>query len=343
MGLLKKLSIGAFVAIVSAVILRILLPLPVLTVFAALYFFFLLQIIERYFGAGASIVVSWGRVAVRTAVAFAAFVTLRFLVGQVLGLYPIDAYHDWGTDGGLMGVFWGHQASRHIVLEVILIGFIGWMLWGYLRKRWMAKIGVFAFTLFIVAGVVFPLWASKWPERKYYLDRSLADKGLVKTIRGDRQNAFEEEGNCPNVRDPETDFHVSAEMPYVVVRHKQRGLEKDCFGVLIHLHPNLNTGQWHGWCYVPYAPPGAELPPDWTIRFKFGQIAFGPYRWSKPLLPEDTPNFSGISDPYTFRVGFPKDLLDGAGVEIYPVPRGTTSCDPYLGGVRPPDVEPPDK
>ena len=83
---LKRLFFGAFVAIVSAVVLRILLPLPVTTIFAALYFFFVLQIIEDNFGGGLRIAASCGRLAMRTGLAFAAFVALRFLIGQVWDL-----------------------------------------------------------------------------------------------------------------------------------------------------------------------------------------------------------------------------------------------------------------
>jgi hypothetical protein len=170
------------IALVTAVLLRILTPLPVTTTFAALLFFFVLQFIEERFGTGVRIATSWGKIAVRTTVAFAAFVALRFLLGQVLGVYPVDAHTDWGDYGGFNGIFWGHKAPGSIVNELVILGILGWIMWGYLHKKRMAKLATYALVGIILLGVLFPPWALTWSKTRDEIGKSLAEKGVAATL-----------------------------------------------------------------------------------------------------------------------------------------------------------------
>ena len=135
---LKMLFAGGFAAIVLAVVLRILAPAPVTTTFAVLLFFLAIQIAEAKFGAGARLAISWVRWTLlflaRAGVMLVAFFTLRFLIAQVFHLYPVDPYSDWVNGGGFQDVFWGHQAPTSIAHEIVILGLLGWILWGWASR-----------------------------------------------------------------------------------------------------------------------------------------------------------------------------------------------------------------
>ncbi len=301
---IRKLFIGAFIALVTAVVIRILVPIPIATMFAVLLFFYMLQIIEEYFGRGARIAASWITVALRTVVAFAAFIALRFLIGQVLGLYPVDTLNYWQGSGGFTGVFWGRYAPANITYDLIILGFLGWVMWGCLRGERMAKVAAVILVSFLVFGVLFPMWASTLPAKKQGLDKSFAERGIPRTI-AEKFPAISitSIGHAGSSAFPDFAANVLCNDAYAEPINFNDFPEVEAKGVFIL--EIVKKGCWSraltlpesfrpGWCYQP-SPAEKAKDPDWWIAFDFlkadgSTFAIkGPYRWGEykyhPYLP----------------------------------------------------------
>lgn len=183
---LEKLFFATIIAIIAGIVIRILTGIPIKTTVAALLFFSFLQVIEEYFSGGLRIAASWGKYAVRTAIAFVAFVALRFLVGQVFGLYPAYAYDGFGAGGGFLRTFWGEEAPRSVVWEVVLLGTLGGIMWGLLRKKRWANLIACVLGGFLLLGFLFPTWAREmWPKMKDDFEASVRERGLKQTVKED--------------------------------------------------------------------------------------------------------------------------------------------------------------
>jgi hypothetical protein len=216
---------GTILAIATAGMLRILaLPLPIMTMAAALLLFYMLQVMDEEFGRGVEKVAQWTWILVKTAVAFAGFVVTIFLSGQVFGIYPIDAFTDWGSSRGFRGVFWGHQAPRAIILEVLICIFIGWLVWSCSRGNGLAKLVACAYALILIAGLLFPEWSSIWPERRHAVGMELRNDGFMNTVHaafaGDESALGYNNGHCPT---DITNGNFSYDSRSIITIHLQTG------------------------------------------------------------------------------------------------------------------------
>jgi len=193
----RQVLTGAFIAVVAAAIIRMLLPVPVTTGFAILMFFFMLQLVETRFGVGIGVAKRWATTALRIAGALVIFIALRFLVGQWLRIYPTDTHQMWGNAGGIKGLFWGHAAEQALVWELLFAFVAGGLVYLWSRGR-ARKLVAMAFvgSLIIVTGqLVFPMYAATWPNR-YDIDQALTQNGgitgLAKKAAADMAVASEE-------------------------------------------------------------------------------------------------------------------------------------------------------
>src|SRR5579864_4134363 len=98
---------AAFTAWMAGVVIRLFIGVPIRTTASAILFFYVLQFMEARCRGGVRVAISWSAFAARAAVAYVIFLALRFLLGQVTGLYPTYAYDGWGANGGFRGIFWG--------------------------------------------------------------------------------------------------------------------------------------------------------------------------------------------------------------------------------------------
>ena len=183
---------GCLIALVTAVIIRVLLPIPIITGFALLSFLLAIQIVEARFGSGLKVAKDWITASARTGMGVIIFLALRFLVGQLLGLYPTDQYGEWGKTG-IHGLFWGHDASRTMIWEV-LFAFIGGGIsfaWSRGNPKAQKFVGLVFFLSFMIvtAQVALPNWAAKWPTIRD-ADMSLASDGIQLTITGSDEDRY---------------------------------------------------------------------------------------------------------------------------------------------------------
>lgn len=182
---LRQILGGAVVAIATAIILRILLPVPVLTGFAVLMFLILLQVLESRFGTGLKTAKERIAAAGRVVAGLTIFIALRFLAGQVLRLYPIDAYNKMAPIGGLKGIFWGRGADFALTWEILFALVAGALVLAWSRGKYRRLVAtVFVVSLIVTTlQLVLPRWVNTWPKREE-IDNALAEKGLRGYLRG---------------------------------------------------------------------------------------------------------------------------------------------------------------
>ncbi len=133
----------AIIAVAGAIVLWLLLPVPVVSVIAILFSFVVVDLITNSrAGAGARTVWSFVRLFGQIAVAVVIFATGRLLIGELIGLHPIDTYNKLPVAGGLYGTFWGARASHMILWEIMFA--MGWGLASFtaMRRKGMARLAV---------------------------------------------------------------------------------------------------------------------------------------------------------------------------------------------------------
>ncbi len=173
-------TIAAILAI--AVTLKVVIGISIITTLAILALLWAAKEFKQRFGEEIQIGASWLRTAAKITAAIIGFVVLRFLLGQVLGLYPVDARDAWSTQY-FKSLYWGHIAPRDIVIELVLILIIAGTMWGWLRGKLAAKTLIGIFAIAIVAGVIFPGLASTLLKSREGINDSFAKNGVIKTVR----------------------------------------------------------------------------------------------------------------------------------------------------------------
>lgn len=178
---------GLLIALATALVVRLLLPVPVATAFGIIAFVFLLQVIESRFGSGLKTFKQWMAAIGRALAAVVIFLTLRLLAGQLLGseLYPINAWNNWSAAGGVKGIFWGTGLISKLVLWEMLFAFVaGGLMFVWSRGKYrklVVTIFIIAF-LVVAAQVALPRYAATWLKRED-IDKALAQKGLIKSLK----------------------------------------------------------------------------------------------------------------------------------------------------------------
>ncbi len=350
---LLQLLAGAIIATAVAIPLRIVVGLPVEFTFAFLFLFLVIYEIRKWFGDGLRIAGSWLRTAVRLLVAFVSFLTLRFLVGQVFKVYPVDTRTDWGKSRGFYGVFWGHEASQHIVYEVLITSLLLCIVVGLLRRKFMGRLlsGVATFILIVilVAGVLFPMWSSTWGTTRNELDQSLAKDGLIATIKDAMPKATDDvssEGKissdnesdaCDYAKGRDTDLRFDQLLdpdtggPISAFSHPIKVFGNDvdygngkCWGKVIYIPTSFIA---HGFCWDWSYPKGASRKGGENLQITVQFVSVDPTSGKVtpvvirgPFGLQDVPVFNDRVYPPTFRLRGDATPEPKGGILLYARP-----------------------
>ncbi len=163
---MKKILNGALIALVTAIALRILFTgLEVSTGFALLFLIFMMQIIEDRYASGLSETRRLVLKTIRVGGAVVLFLTLRFLVGQALSLYPSESRILWNRSWGAFDLFWGKAAPIVLIWEILFAIVAGklMLLWEQKKRGWTGLVNtIFVVSLAIATmQIVFPkTWAT---------------------------------------------------------------------------------------------------------------------------------------------------------------------------------------
>jgi len=180
--------IGAvLIALMFAIVLRLLLPTPIFTAFAFILFLYVLQRIESQFGTGIRTLKEWGRMFGSAIGALVVFSVLQLLGGRFLDadLSPAVAWDLWGWAGGVKGIFWSPgPVSLFLVRELLFELVAGSLAFAWYKgkgKRSIRTLFTLCF-LGVIVQIAFPrAWTALVPTQTA-IDRSVAAKGIGKGL-----------------------------------------------------------------------------------------------------------------------------------------------------------------
>ena len=162
-----------------AVFLRVGLSVPFMTTFLAIGVIYLMHVVAAELGTGVTTAWRGARLAGNMAIAIVIFLALRFIAGDVVGLYPIDTYGVINNSGGLYGILPSRDISKVILWEVLFAFVAGCMAVSWARGTNRGIVGtIFAISLAILTlQIAFPTYTSTFPSRRS-VDQKLATRGF---------------------------------------------------------------------------------------------------------------------------------------------------------------------
>ncbi len=164
-------------AVLLAILIYIVFPwLPFVPIVTILLVFALADVFGNAMGGGMKKLKA-------AAVAVATYLLLRFIFGELLGIYPVDAFDKFAASGGRYWIFWGRDVSQYLLWEALFAAAGG----SLAIKTSQGKPGVvrvlFGLAIVVVSiQIVWPNWAAEWPT-KAGVDRSLT--ATTKAIKAD--------------------------------------------------------------------------------------------------------------------------------------------------------------
>lgn len=142
------MSKKVWAALMAAILLGVVFPVPVVTGFSIFLTLVLFELVGKEFSEGAAAVGKAGKMVVAIVSAIVVFVMLRILAGHVMGLPFFASYVELTKGGGISGFFWGRVMSIRLLWEILFGIVVGKFVADYAKEilglptpaRWRQKL-----------------------------------------------------------------------------------------------------------------------------------------------------------------------------------------------------------
>jgi hypothetical protein len=152
---------------ILAILIKAVLPISFTTMFISILVIYSIHVVWGQIGSQITTVWGWIKSTRHAAAGVVIFLALRYIIAQVIGLYPIDTYHSLDSGGILKGILPGRDVPKTIMFESLFALVAGGITVAWAQEgkyRWFIN-GVLGFSLLVVIlQITCPKYVAKWPN-----------------------------------------------------------------------------------------------------------------------------------------------------------------------------------
>lgn len=163
-----------------AIALRAGFEIPFISAFLAIVIVFLTQVLLTDLKVGFQASTKGLKFTARVMGGVLIFITIRYLIAEVMGVYPVDSRNLLGTAKGLQGLVWSRDISKILMFEVVFAFVAGKLVANWVSEKDGGAVKLIFTTAFCILFLQFvvPTYTNSFPSWDQ-VGQKLEDRGLI--------------------------------------------------------------------------------------------------------------------------------------------------------------------